>query len=340
MSERQKWIDMIKGFAIISVVIGHACERVFFSGWADNLQIIHYVDILLNSYHMPLFFMASGYVYRMTEERKNSTFKEFVKKKALDLLLPYSWFAVAVWIGKFVFSKFVLKKVSVLDLLIMYVNPVAFLWFIYVLFFISVFIWIMEKVFKDKPFIIVPILVLMAIAYMFFKTDNRLIERFLYYPIFYYVGVLIYRNREKLTSKYIYIVIISGIVWVGLFILYYNYSVDLLKIIVGMSGAVFFFTLFYSIFKNMSKSNFISTAGVNSMYIYIMHPIIMNAVKMLFSIAGLKYVYLCFIVLILTGVLIPMVYAYMAGKLHILEFPFRPRKYLIKKSASAKTKKE
>ena len=49
VSERYTWIDCIKGIGIFLVVLGHI--------YKDN-----YIGLWIYSFHMPLFFMLSGYL--------------------------------------------------------------------------------------------------------------------------------------------------------------------------------------------------------------------------------------------------------------------------------------
>ena len=55
---RVRWIDMVKGFGIFLMVIGHA------SGLPENIKLWIY------GFHMPLFFILSGYTYGMFDEKK------------------------------------------------------------------------------------------------------------------------------------------------------------------------------------------------------------------------------------------------------------------------------
>ena len=56
MKERNPLIDVLKGFTIILVVIGHACQ--WFSG-DDRSQPLY---TTIYAFHMPLFMFLSGYV--------------------------------------------------------------------------------------------------------------------------------------------------------------------------------------------------------------------------------------------------------------------------------------
>ncbi|MEG1821160.1 MAG: acyltransferase family protein [Malacoplasma sp.] len=87
MNKRINWIDIGKGIAIILVMFGH-CK-------------ITPVPIIaeLYTFHMPLFFFLSGYVFSI---KKNHTFKMFLKHKSKELMLPFLMFNL-VLIGYFLY---------------------------------------------------------------------------------------------------------------------------------------------------------------------------------------------------------------------------------------------
>ena len=71
--ERLNWIDNIKGFGIIMVVMGHMCLL--------PIAVNHFIY----SFHMPLFFMITGYLYHHEE---SSLFYE-VRLNFKRYLIPY-----------------------------------------------------------------------------------------------------------------------------------------------------------------------------------------------------------------------------------------------------------
>ena len=89
--ERIGYLDAIKGFAIILVVIGHVLAWNFH----DLNVMMHPLCVedikfgllwnLMYSFHMALFFMVSGYLVNFTGKSK----KIFIKKKIHRLLIPY-----------------------------------------------------------------------------------------------------------------------------------------------------------------------------------------------------------------------------------------------------------
>ena len=83
MGSRIEYIDNLKGFAIIFVVMGHVLEKSL------NIHDMP-VNVFYSSFHMPLFMFLSG-IFAM-KGIKYYSFKEilfFIKKKTLRLMLPF-----------------------------------------------------------------------------------------------------------------------------------------------------------------------------------------------------------------------------------------------------------
>lgn len=329
MGKRQIWLDEIKAFAIICVVIGHACERTM-TGLVTQSPWILYLDLFVNSFHMPLFFMVSGYIYKNGRmSGKDTTFIPFFRKKFIDLFLPYTWFAVLIWGGKFIFSSYVVRKVSILNLFEMFINPVAFLWFIYLLFYISIFIWLLEKVFKDNCILVLLVLIPMTMTWVWFKSGNILLDRFLYYPLFYYIGDCI--CKYKSTNKKVYISIIALIIYCLLFIPYCNNpGTYAFKIIINLCGSLFFFIVLSSIFRKINCGSGMLYIGKNTMYVYVMHPVVLNALRMLYMKIDFQNSILWIISLVVVGIATPLIYSKIAKERMILEVWFKPRLYINK----------
>ena len=83
-TERVDWIDALKGFAILLVIVGHLIQTNYQSGIGNTIFNIIY------SFHMPLFFFLSGFMVGFKDNGKLPF--SFIKKKMATLLLPWlSW---------------------------------------------------------------------------------------------------------------------------------------------------------------------------------------------------------------------------------------------------------
>ncbi len=83
-SKRIEWIDILKGIAIISVIIGHRT-------WISYGIVPAVLKIWIYSFHIPLFFFLSGYTFSVKE---NTKFGKFVLKKVKTILIPMVFFSM------------------------------------------------------------------------------------------------------------------------------------------------------------------------------------------------------------------------------------------------------
>lgn len=115
-------IDLLKGLAILLVVLGH-CVQYNYPKTFD----LHPVFRLIYSFHMPLFMLLSGYVASFTFKGSGRQ----LATKAQTLLLPFfSWFVFSY----FFYTKSVSSDGFWLQFLALLKNPDRGLWFLWVLF--------------------------------------------------------------------------------------------------------------------------------------------------------------------------------------------------------------
>lgn len=85
LKKRIEWIDMARGFAIALVVFAHN-------------PIPHKLSSYIYSFHVPLFFLLSGY---LLHDGLDIPLKKFIKKKFISLAIPYFFFSLisyAYWL--------------------------------------------------------------------------------------------------------------------------------------------------------------------------------------------------------------------------------------------------
>lgn len=341
--KREYWIDELKGVAILFVVFEHTIARTL-AGLQFESSFLSNLDFFIKTFHMPLFFLASGYIYAMHEREKLKTIQYglFVKKSFFDLFLPYLIFALPIWFGKYIFSHWVTRPVSIKDLLLMFVNPIAFLWFIYILFFIKIIIAGLDKLTKYKTEVIFLIAIISAFSRCFITTDIKLVDRVLYYPICYVSGMMFFKYRSYLSK--IPMLFVVSILSVAAWVLAFAFPENRPCIIfVNVASIMMITSIFYFVrFKTAEKKNFISYLGQISIYIYILHPIILNAIRMVLLKLNIENVIAWFLILFFGGVICSVIYHKLSEKLWLFEFPFKPRRVyndrivpLLKKSKKA-----
>lgn len=149
--KRITYFDMVKGLAIILVVLGHI-EYI-----SDPLRT------WISSFHMPVFFVVSGMLIRYKNEQDISL-SESVRKKAKGILIPYFWFSllyffidiINVYRGEITSEILLRDTISSLTF-----YGVSVLWFLPALFISEVLFLFLTK--KLKPYISIPLIAVLAI---------------------------------------------------------------------------------------------------------------------------------------------------------------------------------
>jgi acyltransferase len=75
---RIAWVDVLRGIAILLVLTAHR-------------NTLPGLRSYINSFHVPLFFALSGYLY---DPDKHATFFPFLRRRAFRLLIPYAFFSL------------------------------------------------------------------------------------------------------------------------------------------------------------------------------------------------------------------------------------------------------
>jgi len=116
---RNEKIDILRGIAIILVIAGHGI------GLLIQVSIIPSnigggIYDIIYTFHMPLFFLISGYIY----QNNNEKISEIIKRNVITFYIPYLFLNYLYW-----FEKVIALKVFGIQLAQSeYTNGVALLW--------------------------------------------------------------------------------------------------------------------------------------------------------------------------------------------------------------------
>ena len=197
MHQRLMWVDIAKGIGIIFVVMGHS----------ESTIIPHY----LFWFHMPLFFIISGFLYNSYSSSNLLTWSIKIAKK---FMLPYISYGLLISFIVLIIHKNPLEFVKQLIKLIyggeMLSGYFATFWFITCLLFTQVVFSIIQSKFKLKSqFILIFVFYLLSQIIsnvQFLKNipfplnlDVVLISIF-YYSIGFYGKSLIYKLYNRLST--------------------------------------------------------------------------------------------------------------------------------------------
>lgn len=320
--ERLVYIDILKGIAIILVVMGH-----LFVPYTDYLDST--VNLMIYSVHMPLFIFLSGFVFHLSQGKHSVRIT--IMKRILSLLLPFFCFsAVYCFVNDISFSDMLLKN-----------EMHNGYWFTLVLFEIILISIVIEmltkrirggqngKVAVDLILNVVLILILLIIAKIelipepyktLFSTDK--VAKFY---MFFQMGKLVntYSMFGSLFKKqWVYTFCV-----VAYFFLFTKYGYDLqgvnaMSFILPVCGIIVLTNMVEKNQMLLNSHNILASIGKNSLEIYLVHFLVLSLIpKEIIDSCG--SVYLQLFVLLLLSVICIMVSLIMAQFIHssdILDF--------------------
>ena len=191
-SKRVDYIDYLKGLSIIWVVWYHTVHPWF-------------VDF---SFRMPLFFLASGIFFKITD------FKTYIQKKTNQLLVPFVFFSLIYYVYLILQNVIAYRSLSGFDFGCIFgvfefhkgyesftVDPP--LWFICALFCQQIITWVLVKVLKRKWLIAVVSIVVswVGLVYVWDKPTLFMFGRSLPYLVYYVFGNLYGKNLIRIIES-------------------------------------------------------------------------------------------------------------------------------------------
>lgn len=239
---RIEYIDKLKGFAIVLVVMGHITQ---FSMGIDNILF----NRLYGSIHVPLFFFLSGYFAGLNDKKPLLV---IIKNKGVQLIMPTIWWGGA-WL--------LFKGEGNLNALNAY-------WFLPVLFYCLVFSRIIQARVKNTAILLIIGCIGFVGLIILYKLNLGVLPFYLHfvmnYPLFLF-GMVFEQYKEKFSKNIIYTLsMVAFIVLIGLNI----QIINKLK----LSG-FFACIIFYDIFKKYNDyiPKWLGILGKNSTEIYVTH---------------------------------------------------------------------
>ena len=133
---REAWVDRVKLLACILVASGHFYQSMVTSGILRSGSLYVWFNRTIYYFHVPLFFICSGYLYQKTA--RVGSFVQWrgnIIKRAVTLGIPYVVFSLITWGLKNLFSNAVnYESLGLFETLL--TAPVSPYWFLYTLFFV------------------------------------------------------------------------------------------------------------------------------------------------------------------------------------------------------------
>lgn len=131
--QRETWVDNVKALACALVVIGHFEQSMVRVGILPAGDFYGWFQMTIYSFHVPLFFICSGYLYqRYSRVNSLSSWWGSVTKKLLSLGVPYMVFTL-VTLGMKVLAADDVNSPAANPLMTLFIQPISPYWFLYTL---------------------------------------------------------------------------------------------------------------------------------------------------------------------------------------------------------------
>ena len=326
--KRIQWIDYLKAFACLLVVLGHLIQSLQKANIDNNIEITSFISWFIYLFHMPLFMCMSGFLYCKTKKDFTwENYKNFEFKKIINLIVPYITFYIIYFGLNFIFSKNVNSPKSLSDLAGIFNNPMAPYWFLYALLSIFIVIPLIEKVLKNNNILIFSVLFIFKVISIFFKTNIYFLDSIMSYSIYFYLGTFINESKENIKSKFANLICI--IIYVIMSVIYYRHNsffMNQIKDLIGIVFAIIGILICVNIFKAIEKSKILDTFKKYTFQIYLTHTIFAVGFRILLFKLNITNYYIHFVVGLLASIYIPVLMSIISEKIKYTEIFFYPIK--------------
>lgn len=333
--KREEWCDIAKGILTFLVVLGHCIQ---------NIEIptlgMGYVYIIIYSFHMPAFFIISGYLFKNRKEGRLN----FIKRKAKKLIIPAFCFLPFVIIYKEIRGMDIQLNYSEIVKTILNIRGGVYsnLWFFGALFVASVIIYMVMS-YTEKESVL---LTLGTVCLMLSMVWNRIIGVGL--PLFFEEGILAIPfmiigielkkcpkvNRTSRVSMMI--LMFANILCIGYKVFIDDTVVSFLELSYGniisfvIIALVFSFMLFdiCKLIKKAEIGEIFSRIGKKSMWIYGIHWIFIAVMERILEYSFNNIPIVLGNVLILFAAIISTVLSYVFAELiHKVYYIIKSKRY-------------
>lgn len=253
-AKRDIAIDAMKCLAIFAVVLGHVIERT--DGGGNSLRVFIY------SFHMPLFFMASGFI---GGGEKHHQFKSIIKK--VKLLIPFFVLGIfyTLYSQKNIINDFFFHPMK---------NGYWFLLTLFILFILYYFASVLSSKVKSdileciilfSPYILTIWLKTYGSTEIGMLLGVGLLPNYIYFV----TGVFL---RRYITLQKIILKEIVQILLLAIYILLFVNSITILNPIMKLSITLFIFSFFKNTTNTlMPLSRYLTFIGSRTLDIYVLH---------------------------------------------------------------------
>lgn len=331
--KRYLWVDNLKLFACLLVVVGHLYMSIMAGGWISEDNILYCWPIqTVYTFHVPLFFICSGFLYQVTAPNEWNIKKHIgnIKKKVIALGVPYVTFSVITLLLKKVFSADV-NNAAPPFLKTLFMEPIAPYWYLYTLFLL--FCLIPPAVGKRKRntlvsmFIVACFIKVIYVEWLADKAIPDLVAKVMASALWFCMGMLLteFPFKKSKTAS----IIATGSIIFACFFSYVVYGIPNENRMIQFCFASVFaiaITYFFQSKEQHDSNELINYSVKYFMPVYVLHTIVAAGVRTVLLKIGITSGILHFMVGCGVSIFVPVIIYTIAERHWWLLFWFEPIK--------------
>ncbi|HEY0679466.1 MAG TPA: acyltransferase [Chitinophagaceae bacterium] len=333
--DRHPWVDYARGICIILVCYRHTYEGLANAAVlnAENFPLLKYLNVFFFSFRMPLFFIVSGIFVGVSLARKGVM--EYVKDRFRYIFYPFLIWGVIQITLQLVFQDYVNANRQPIDYLNLLIAPrkIEQFWYLNALFFVGILyaalkikaglnawhqlliggVFYMIAAFCTINYIDIGFLGDVFFFYPFFALGDRISHLitnpkrhpfiasskmfFLMLPIFFAAQYFFTSLNLQNNNDY-----------------YVQHFQPVLYALIALTGGIFVINVSF-LLQEWNMARFLRIIGYHSLYIYIMHLMVIAAFRALYlNVLDGTNLPLFMTVGVVTGVVIPIILFNLAEK--------------------------
>lgn len=325
-SDRNNKVDIIRGIAIIFVIIGHGIDLLIQKN-IMSANIGWKIFDIIHMFHMPLFFMISGYVYKSNAEKVVN----IVVKNIIKCYIPYLFLNYLYWLERALASKLFgiqlakgVSEISWKEILRLSWAGDSLTWFLLSILLVKIIFNILDTYTSD----IVSFICFSSFFWLSFLFPQNRLFAYLGWGFFFVLGYFIHKYDIEKRNTGIILIICINIIAIGV-VRYVECGLDMLvKLLIGVS--VFVIYMLYAQYVPDMKP--IIFCGKYSMVVYMVHGLSQYVSYFIITlIFNFRFPLVVLSLMLLLQLLFSFVTVMMFTKVKWLQFIFYPYKFLVKK---------
>ncbi len=328
-TKREVWLDGLKGFAILLVILGHVLSGYLDADtFPDAYYSLYGLRSWIYSFHMPLFFLLSGFTFTLAYYKGGKLQQSRYFRQMLNLLWIYVLFAVLLWGVKQAVPELVNETYTLNDLLGMFLTPLGNFWYLYVLLVLYLMAALVQLPRWNSLWLLLLGGCAIAAADVHLDWTQLTLYRIIYHLFFFGVGCALCRHRTLLSNPHIIgmFLMLLSVAWYFYAFYYVRSWYANWKLIIAL-GTCWVYLYCFNRRKQLSNFRLFQLCGKYCLELYLLHTFFTAGLRPLLPLLGISTPWLSVWLNFLLSTGASVALAVLARGAWVMDIVFRPAQF-------------